>query len=75
VASYEDDKQAQDLISKLSVQPSAVPHFSLVNGVIRFNNRIWLSKTSSLQPKLMAAFHNSAVGGHSGIPASYHKMK
>jgi hypothetical protein len=75
VASYEDDKQAQDLISKLSVQPSVVPHFSLVNGVILFNNRIWLSKTSSLQPKLMAAFHNSAVGCHSGIPATYHKMK
>jgi hypothetical protein len=32
VASYEEDSQAKDLISKLSVQPSAVPHFSLVNG-------------------------------------------
>jgi hypothetical protein len=75
VASYTDDEQAQDLISKLSVQPSAVPQISLVSGVIQFNNRIWLSKNSNLQPKLMAAFHNSAVSGHSGIPATYHRMK
>jgi hypothetical protein len=75
VASYTDDPQATRLISQLSVHPDAIPDYTLVNGVIRFKNRIWLGKDKDLQLQLLTAFYSSALGGHSGIPATYNKIK
>jgi hypothetical protein len=75
VASYAGNPQAADLISKLSVQPDSVPHFTLTNGVIRFKNRIWLGDNKALHDQLLTAFHCSALEGHSGFPAAYSKLK
>jgi hypothetical protein len=75
VASYTNDPQDTVLISQLSVNPDAIPHYTLVNGVLRFKNRIWLGKDKHLQLQLLTAFHSSALGGHSGIPATYNKLK
>lgn len=72
---YNSDTMAMDLIAKLSIDPNAVPHFTLNGGVLRYNNRIWIGNNTSLQLKLLVACHSSALGGHSGIPVSYQRMK
>jgi len=36
---------------------------------------IWTGNNSALQTKLIAAFHSSAIGGHSGANATYHRLK
>jgi hypothetical protein len=74
-SSYMQDKIAQELITKLVVDSTAVPHYSWKDGILRYKNRIWVGADLDLQQKLLAAFHCSAVGGHSRMPVTYARLK
>jgi hypothetical protein len=74
-SAYAQDPTAQDLLTKLVVSPSSVPNFSLVNGVIRYKQRVWLGSNKPLQLDVINALHDSPIGGHSGVPAMYYKVK
>lgn len=76
--SYQSDPYATDLIdliAKLSLQHDAVPHFSLKDGLLRYKSRIWIGKDPALHSQLIAALHNSAIGGHSGSLVTYRRLK
>lgn len=73
-ASYESDAHAQQLIAKLVIDPSAVPHF-FRDGLLRYNQRVWIGHNPELQTRIIAALHDSAIGGHSGIPVTYRRIK
>ena len=62
LASYGDDDHAEELLSKLVIDPSAVPHFTLQSGLLRYLNRIWVGNDLVLQQRLIAEFHSSAWG-------------
>jgi hypothetical protein len=62
-------------MAKLTVDPQSVPHFSLVGGFLRFNNRIWVGQQEELQQKIISAMHDSAVGVHFGVPVTYRCLK
>jgi len=49
--------------------------YSLDNGIIRYKNKLWIAQNSALQTKIIAAFHSSAIGGHSGTTATYQRLK
>jgi hypothetical protein len=49
--------------------------FSLEQGLIKHKGHIWIGQNSALQTKLIAAFHSSPLGGHSGVAATYYKLK
>jgi hypothetical protein len=49
--------------------------YSLTDGVIRFYNRIWIGPNTDLQTKLISSFHASALGGHSGMQATFQRLK
>ncbi|CAO2169811.1 unnamed protein product [Urochloa humidicola] len=72
---YSLDEFSQTLLTKLTIDKDAVPHFSLVNGLIRYKGRLWIGANPQLQRKLLSASHESAIGGHSGVPATYMRMK
>lgn len=55
--SYVTDPQAQEILAILALG------FSLHQGVIRFQDRIWIGKNAALQTKIITAMHSSAVGG------------
>lgn len=48
---------------------------ALKEGVIRYKNRIWVGPDSKLQTRIIAAIHESAIGGHSGAPVTLRKLK
>jgi hypothetical protein len=75
VASYSIDPVAQSLLTKLSVDPTALSQYSLKSGVLRYRNRIWVGADKQLQQRLIAEFHSSAWGGHSGVPVTYMCLK
>lgn len=75
VASYASDLKATELISKLAISPSADSHFTFQQGLLRRDGRIWVGADSALQQRIITAFHASAVGGHSGFPATYQRIK
>jgi len=73
--SYATDAQAKALLSRLAISSPDAQGYSLQTGLIRFKDKIWIGSNSALQTKLIAALHSSAVGGHSGQLATYHRVK
>ena len=74
VAGYTSDPQAQAYIAQLAVDPSAVQHFTLQNGLLHYKNRIWLGNNKSMQQRVIQALHTSAVSGHSGVPVTCRRV-
>jgi len=75
IQGYDRDDATQVLLSKLAVDPSAVPHFSLQEGIIRYKKRIWLGSNKDLQAQILSALHDTPSGGHSGFPVTYRRIK
>jgi hypothetical protein len=75
VEGYQQDTTTLDIIAKLTTDDQAVPNFTLQNGVLRLNGRIWIGSNPSLQLKLMKDCHDSALGGHFGASVTYRRMK
>lgn len=75
VHSYQQDTRAQELMLKLAVDSQVVPHFSFKDGILRYKNRVWIGQNPALQSQIISAFHASAVGGHSGVPVTYKRLK
>lgn len=75
VAGYQLDPHALDIMTKLSVAPDSVPNFTLTNGILRFKGKVWLGNNVQLQQKVLQALHESAIGGHSGIPVTIRRIK
>jgi hypothetical protein len=75
LSSYEQDVATQAMLAKLAIDEGSVPHFTLHQGLLQYKGRIWVGSSIALQLKLMSACHNSALGGHSGFPVTYRRMK
>lgn len=75
MASYAHDDKAIELLQQLSVQPDSKPNYQLIQGVIRYKNCIWLGHHPDLHLKIFSAFHDSPLGGHSGFPVTYKRIK
>lgn len=73
--SYETDADSQDLLQQLALCSPDEQGYELRQGVIRLQNRLWIGANTALQTKLISAFHASAVGGHSGVTATYQRLK
>jgi hypothetical protein len=70
---YISDPRAMKLLSALALSDQL--HYTLKDGVIRYKQRIWLDNNSQLQTKVIMALHASALGGHSGFPVTYARIK
>jgi hypothetical protein len=70
---YSSDPHAMKLLSALALSDQL--HYTLKDGVIRYKKRIWLGNNSQLQTKVIMALHASALGGHSGFPVTYARIK
>lgn len=75
VASYHDDAGIQQLLTRLTAGDTTLPAYELRDGLIRFHGRIWIGPSRETQWQLIKALHDSAVGGHSGFHATYHRVR
>jgi hypothetical protein len=73
--SYQTNTSASALLQDLAITQSCDLGNILVDGVIKYQNRIWVGSNSALQTKLIASFHSSTLGGHSGIQPTYQRLK
>ena len=65
---YETDTMAKKLLSQLSAEPlTKVGDYTLEDGIIKLQGRIWVGANGALQSKILNALHASAIGGHSGV--------
>lgn len=72
---YEKDAQAKELLAQLSIDPKGVGDFALVDGVIQHQGRIWLGNHQEAKQAVLLALHSSGLGGHSGVAATYQRVK
>lgn len=72
---YERDPHSSQLLIELSVDSAAREHFTLQSGLIRYKGRIWVGNNEDLQAKLISELHNNPIGGHSGFPVTYRRIK
>ncbi|XP_066311533.1 uncharacterized protein [Miscanthus floridulus] len=70
---YASDQEAHLLLSQLAIDPDARPPFSLHQGIIKYKSRIWLGCNTDVQKRVISALHDSPIGGHSGVPATFQK--
>lgn len=73
--SYTRDSYAQELLTELAIHNPNEQGFSLHEGLIRHKGKVWIASNSALQTKLIASLHSSPIGGHSGIKATYQRVK
>lgn len=71
---YTANAQTAKLLSSLAIQ-SPSGHFTLEEGVIKYKGRIWAGHDASIQLKILQSLHSSPVGGHSGFPVTYKRIK
>lgn len=69
------DTQAQNLLTQLAIHSPNSQGFSLHQGIIRCKGKIWVGHNASVQTKIIATLHSSAVGGHCGQHATYQRIK
>jgi len=68
------DPYLRDLREKLIAQPADHPQFTDREGLLLYKGRIVIPPASALCTTLMAEFHNSKVGGHSGVLRTYKRI-
>lgn len=73
--SYLGDNKCQELLTKLNVDNQAQPPYTLQNGIMRYEDRLYVGNSTKLKNQLLESFHASALGGHSGERASYQRLK
>lgn len=73
--SYTTDPTSTLLLTQLSLGTPADGHYSLKDGLIRYDGKLWLGHSTHFQHKVSAAMHDSALGGHSGGPVTYQRIK
>jgi hypothetical protein len=58
-ASYVEDSHAQHILQQLAVDPSSVQHYTLRQGILHYQGRIWVGNDITLQNQIVSAFHDS----------------
>ena len=73
--SYTTDSHAQTLLVQLAIHSPNAAGYILEGGFIRYQGKLWVGQNSALQTKIISAFHPSPIGGHSGVYATYQRVK
>lgn len=68
------DEQLNRIKLEVLQQHDSHPGFSVYRGRLYYEGRIVIPKGSDLIPTLIAEFHSSNVGGHSGLLRTYKRM-
>lgn len=71
---YSDDVEAQKLLLELATSTEPT-NYTLDNGIIKHKGRVWIGNNLAMQHKIFQAFHSSSLGGHSGAPVTYIRIK
>lgn len=62
-------------MTKLSVDSTAVPHYTLANGILRYKSKVLVGNNVPLRLQLLENFHKLALGGHSGERPTFQRLK
>jgi hypothetical protein len=55
-----------EVIAKITLDESVVPHFKWQQGILRYKGRIWVGDLPDLHSQLLSVFHDSVLGDTQG---------
>jgi hypothetical protein len=73
--SYTTDPELTSLLQQLAIYSPYAKGYSLEHGIIKYKGRMVIGDNLALQTKLISQLHDTPVGGHSGIQATYQRVK
>jgi hypothetical protein len=74
VDAYSSNPVTAKPLSTLAISnPSS--HFTLQQGIIKYKGNIWVDNIKSIQQQILQSLHASPLGGHSGFPATYKRIR
>ena len=63
IKSYSEDEHAQSIITRLTADDQSVPHFTFLNGLLRYKSRLWVGANTDIQRQLISELHSNPMGG------------
>lgn len=69
-SSWLTDPQLQSLIQSIQAAKCSKPYYQYTAGVLSRKGKLIVGADTTLRKKLIAYFHESSLGGHSGINAT-----
>jgi hypothetical protein len=75
IDSYQHDEQPCALLQRLLLATETDASYTLHQGVIRKNGKIWLPTNCVLQHQIIVELHATPVGGHFGVPVTLRRLK
>ncbi|GAA0145054.1 hypothetical protein LIER_05335 [Lithospermum erythrorhizon] len=73
--SYLRDKELQHVLATIVINLVVFPLYDYKGGILRYKHKVVLGNDQELKHKVIAALHDSAIGGHLGVAGTYHKIK
>ncbi|KAJ3708704.1 hypothetical protein LUZ61_012409 [Rhynchospora tenuis] len=74
LVSYTDDPWIAELQSKLAATPPPT-ELTCYQGILRYKGRICVGSGGNWREMILHALHDTSVGGHSGVNATYQRVK
>jgi hypothetical protein len=71
----QNDTQFQGLVQKIQQDPLTYPDYKLLDGLIYFKGKLFLTTNSPMKQLLLEEFHATPIGGHGGIHRTYGRIK
>lgn len=75
IDSYFGDTKVTEIISQLNLDDKSNHGYTLLNGVLYYKGRMVVGEATDLRKKLLQLYHNSPLGGHSGMHNTYMRIK
>ncbi|KAJ4757403.1 polyprotein [Rhynchospora pubera] len=69
-----NDSYCQQIMAEISPNKSTVAGWSFSHGLLRYRGRIYLPENSTLIPILLAEYHSTLLGGHSGVQRTIQRL-
>ena len=73
--SWQTDWALQQLITELEKDPNSHQGFSWENDTLTYKGSLVVGNSPDIRKQLMAAYHSSSMGGHSGVDKTTRRIK
>ncbi|XP_075103126.1 uncharacterized protein LOC142177943 [Nicotiana tabacum] len=74
-ASWRQDPALQHIIQSIQDGHASKPYYRFHNGVLSRKNRLMVGADATIRNQLISFYHDSSIGGHSGITTTLKMLK
>ncbi|KAG8387730.1 hypothetical protein BUALT_Bualt02G0051800 [Buddleja alternifolia] len=72
---WDKDSNIQKIITKLKDDPASKPKYDWTDNVLTRKGKLVVPSDNDIKQAILSYYHSSAMGGHSGIKRTIHRIK